>query len=105
MFPFLVLVVLAVGATAFVARLIAMDKISEPPRKWMIDRLGTDSMIVFGIHCPRCVSVWVAPATAAAPWFAADGPNVLGVTSWVGYPLLAATVAFCAAVAIIRGDH
>lgn len=105
MFAFLVLAALAIGATALVARVATMDKITEPPRRWLIGKLGTDNQLVFGIHCPKCMAVWIAPATAAAPWFAADGANVLGVTSWVGYPLLAATVAFLAAVAVVRGEQ
>lgn len=105
MAAFLILSVLAVGATALVARIVALDKISEPFRKFLIDKLGAESMVTFGFFCPRCLSVWIAPATAAAPWYAADGANVLSVTSWVGYPLLAATVAFLAAVAVVRGEQ
>lgn len=43
------------------------DKLSQPLRRWAVNKYGAESRISYLLHCPRCISVWVA-APAAAAW-------------------------------------
>lgn len=72
------LLVLAVYVltAARLARIVTTDKIGEPVRKAIRDRLGSESMIVYQLHCPWCFGWWVclplafpAALVAGLPWW------------------------------------
>ena len=94
--------VLATLATARITRLITTDKISEPARRAAINLLGAKSMLVYLLHCPWCMSIWVAPALAAAIWWPLDLATKLDLTSWLGYPILALAIAHAAALTLAK---
>lgn len=78
-------------AVARVTRLIYSDYISMPIRQWVMKRNGEEGWWTFGIHCPKCVSVWVA-APAAAIWQFSFGPDLaiykqilLGLVVWMAF--------------------
>lgn len=80
---------------ARISRLLTIDKVFESPRKWLIKRRGSDSMVVFLAHCPVCTSVWVGFfAGVVLYWLTAVGGvlNFYGVGWWLfvpGYALAA----------------
>lgn len=96
MVAFVVTLLITVLAVTRITRLIAVDKISEPARARIVKKLGTGSMIAFGVFCPVCVSVWVAFAVTPFVWFLTAAPDVLGVTSWFGLPATALAVSYLA---------
>ena len=100
----LLLLFLATVATARAVRIIAVDKITEPARKKIIERFGPKHMIVYGLHCPMCLAIWIAPAPALLVWYLTDAPHFLNITSWVGAPLTWLTVAYLAALMIQKED-
>ncbi|WP_280503840.1 hypothetical protein [Nocardia farcinica] len=63
--------VVYVLVVARVTRLVTTDKITEPLRAKLIDRVGTQSLWAFGAHCPWCAGWWVAALLALpAAWVA-----------------------------------
>jgi hypothetical protein len=68
--PAWLLVILALGATARLARLLTADKLTEPIREAVYRRWGEDSMRGYFVSCDFCVSMYVAPwvATCAVLW-------------------------------------
>ncbi|MCM6774996.1 DUF1360 domain-containing protein [Nocardia sp. CDC159] len=69
-------------AVARLTRLVTRDKITEPIRAALIQRLGTGSQLTYLVHCAWCTSVWVAFTTAPAA-------VALAGLSWWLLPLLA----------------
>lgn len=55
------LVLLVLGAVWRLARLVAIDFITEPARLW-VDRRST--WLGYLVSCPWCISVWIAPLVA-----------------------------------------
>lgn len=67
----ILIVLLAVGLTARLVRLVTVDTIAEKPRAWVVvtahrlaPRAGrwADTLL----SCPYCLSVWVAAGVAAS---------------------------------------
>ncbi|MGA6208042.1 DUF1360 domain-containing protein [Nocardia testacea] len=77
----LVVTVLYLLAVVRLTRLVVFDKIVEPFRALLVRRLRQGSRITYVVHCPWCVSVWLA-AAAAPPAILAAG------LSWWTTPLL-----------------
>lgn len=61
--PALTLAVYAL-AVARVTRLIAEDKILDPPRNAILRALPDDHPLAYGLLCKWCLSVWVAVPAA-----------------------------------------
>lgn len=101
MSPFLIVLALAIVATARAVRLVAIDKLTEPARARLIRCRGVDSMIVYGLHCPMCLAVWAAAPAACAVWWT-TGQAALGITSWVGVPILWGAIAYAAGWLVVR---
>lgn len=96
----LFIIALGVLATARITRFITVDKLAQPMRGWVVRKLGPDSQLVYLLHCPWCMSIWVAAAVTIPAWFLADMPDTLGITSWWGVPALWLAVAQLAALTL-----
>lgn len=97
----LLLVVLAALATARLTRLVVEDKLLEPFRFWLARRWPHDSKRLYLFHCPWCFGMWVSMVVAPVLWLTADLSDKVGVTAWVGVPLLA--LALSHTVGLLRG--
>jgi hypothetical protein len=53
--------VVAVLAVARLTRLLVEDRITNSLRLWVIRKYGKSSMPAYFIHCPWCMSIWIAP--------------------------------------------
>lgn len=60
------IVVLAVLAVARLSRIITTDRIGLPIRRWVVSRWGETSLPAYFVHCPWCVSIWIATAVMPA---------------------------------------
>lgn len=56
----ILVLVVAVLAVARVTRLLVEDQITNSLRKWVIKKYGEPSMPSYFIHCPWCMSIWIA---------------------------------------------
>jgi hypothetical protein len=67
--PAWVLVVLVLGATARLCRLVTADYITKPVRDRIKTRFG-DNRLHYFVTCDWCTSFWIAPvlATGAVLW-------------------------------------
>lgn len=65
------LVVLLIGATIRLTRLITSDALLEPPRAWIEKRLPAS--VAYLLRCDWCMSVWVGSATFVFGWYAPTG--------------------------------
>jgi hypothetical protein len=79
---------LAHGANARIARLIAEDDITEPVRAKVIKKLGHTNLIARWIQCPWCCGWWTAWPITAVAWF-----PIMGASLWWVYGLAAWSVA------------
>lgn len=52
--------VVAALAVARLTRLLVSDKITVGFRQWVVRKWGADSMLSYLVHCPWCMSIWVA---------------------------------------------
>lgn len=52
--------IVATLAVARLTRLLVSDKLTVKLRQWVVKRWGADSKPSVLIHCPWCISVWVA---------------------------------------------
>lgn len=55
-------------ATARVTGLITQDQLTSAPRVWATKRLGRREQLIYLLHCPWCVSIYVG-AAAAIVWY------------------------------------
>lgn len=74
------LVVLAL-ATARGTRLIVDDFITEPIRRWFVNRFGEDSKVTYLVHCVFCTSIWIGFAAAVLACL------ILPISWWLLVPL------------------
>ncbi|WP_280498917.1 hypothetical protein [Nocardia cyriacigeorgica] len=66
---------------ARLTRIVTTDKIGEPLRLAVAEKLGADSLVTFGAYCTWCVSWWVALV------FAFPAAVVAGLPWWFGFGL------------------
>lgn len=52
--------IVATLAVARLTRLLVSDKLTVKVRQWVVQKWGPDSKASVLIHCPWCISVWVA---------------------------------------------
>lgn len=83
------LLIIAALAVARLTRLVTEDKLLEPLRFWLGRRWPADSMRLYLVHCPWCFGMWVAAIAAPLVWLLGGLSDRLGITAWVGVPLLA----------------
>lgn len=62
-------------------RLIVEDVITEPIRRFFVNRLGADHKLTYLVHCVFCVSIWVGLLAAVFACL------VLGISWWWLVPL------------------
>lgn len=68
----ILLVLLLIGATLRITRLLTSDYLLEGPRAWLCDRLANREKIVYLIRCDWCLSAWVGVAVFVFGWYAPD---------------------------------
>jgi len=95
------IIVLAALAVARVTRLVTEDKLLEPLRFWLGKKWPAESQRLYLFHCPWCFGMWVSIAAAPIVWFVADLSNKVGVTAWLGVPLLALAISHV--VGLLKG--
>jgi Protein of unknown function (DUF1360) len=71
------LVLLAIGATMRLTRLVTADKITEPIRERLTERWGEDSQRAYLISCDYCSSMYVAPVVATVTVLWGDNRAVI----------------------------
>ena len=96
-----IVLLLTVLAVARVTRLVTEDKLLEPFRFALARRWPADSQRLYLFHCPWCFGMWVAIVAAPVVWFTANLSDRLGITAWVGVPLLVLAVSH--AVGLLKG--
>lgn len=69
-------------AVCRVTRLITDDYITLPVRQWLVKHNGETGWFTHGIHCPKCVSVWVGLG-ASPMWY------FYGTRAWYVIPMVA----------------
>lgn len=52
--------VVATLAVARITRFIVEDRLTARVRRWVVRRNGDDGLITYWIHCPWCMSIWIA---------------------------------------------
>lgn len=63
---FLLPLLLAIGASWRVARLLTVDQIAQPFRDRVVARAGLASNWAYLVTCPWCMSIWTSPPIVAA---------------------------------------
>lgn len=75
------LLVVAVLASARITRLVTTDRITEAPRRWVVNRLDPLSLAAYMVTCVWCVGTWITIAVTAAAWHWRDnGPLTAALT-------------------------
>lgn len=95
------LVALAALAAARLTRLVVEDKLLEPFRFWLARHLPAESKRLYLFHCPWCFGMWVSFIVAPALWFTAGLSDLMGITAWVGVPVLA--LALSHVIGLLKG--
>lgn len=54
-------------AVARATLLVTSDRIMLALRRWVVNKTGDESLWTYLVHCPRCVSIWIA-FPAAIGW-------------------------------------
>lgn len=91
----MVLVVAAL-AVARVTRLITTDYLTDPPRSWLVRRLGQNSKLAYLLVCQWCMSMWVASVAALLLWAVGPVPGLV-------WPMTALAMSQAAGM-LSRGD-
>ena len=99
----LTVAVLVALLTVRVTRLIVVDRVLLPVRRWVLKRDGKDGAWTFLIHCPWCVGAWLAIPAAVVAWLAGGLAEVLPAPWWVGVPALWGTYAYLTGAVISKG--
>lgn len=78
-------------AVARLTRLVTLDKIMQPARGWVVERCGADSQLAYLVHCPWCMSPWIAAALTPVTWWLTPLGDT-GIPAWWGIPALVLAV-------------
>lgn len=92
------LLLLTTVAVARATRLVVVDKIFEPFRTWLVSKAGAEAWVTYLLHCPYCLSMWVAAVAVPIVWFTAGASDTLHLTAWVGIPVTWLAVSYGAAL-------
>jgi hypothetical protein len=52
--------ILAALTVARATRLLVTDRITVGWRRWVVNKWGPDSLSSYLVHCPWCMSLWIA---------------------------------------------
>lgn len=77
-------IILIIGATARLTRLVTTDKILEQPREALLDRINPHGMLTYMLGCRWCVSIYTG---AAATIYA----TITAGNVWCMAPMVALT--------------
>jgi len=75
--PAWLLVVLAIGSTMRLTRLVTADKLTEPVRERLLRWWGEDRLASYMVTCDYCTSMYVAPIVATVTVFWPDDRAVM----------------------------
>lgn len=74
----IVSLIVAALAVARITRLLVDDRLTVRWRQWIVRRYGTESLMSYLVHCPWCMSMYLAipimPIAALFPY-----PWVIGI--------------------------
>ncbi|AJE32527.1 hypothetical protein B842_03370 [Corynebacterium humireducens NBRC 106098 = DSM 45392] len=101
----LTLLLITTLTVARLTRLITIDKLAEPLRRWIIRYNGDDGWWTYLFHCSYCLSIWIAAALTPTAWILADATHHLAVPTWYGLPATALAVAYLAAILITKENN
>lgn len=85
--PLWVTLLLALGSTARITRLIVADTITAPLRTKVMTKYGADSKLATLTSCTWCMSTWVSLPVALLAY-------AIGDTGWFVIPALALTLSY-----------
>lgn len=91
-------------ATIRVTRLIVTDKLSEPFRQLLVDKLGTSSLVTYLFFCPWCVSVWIGFASSAIAWYVGGLQPFVSLPAWFAIPAIALGMSYITGWVLSRED-
>jgi len=80
---------LALGASVRLTRLVTVDKVAFPLRRWAAAK-GPPGLGAW-LSCPWCVGFWITLVCVAVQWFAVP---LAGVPWWYAIPAEALTFAY-----------
>lgn len=96
----LVLLLAAIRGT----RLIVTDKLSDPFRQLLVDKLGTSNWVTYLFFCPWCVGFWVSLAATGAAWATTSLPAYIALPAWAGVPVVALGASYIVGWVLTRED-
>lgn len=56
----IVSLIVAALAVARITRLLVEDRLTVRWRQWIVRRYGAESLPSYLVHCPWCMSIWIA---------------------------------------------
>lgn len=64
----MLIISLILGAltVARLTRLVVTDRLTVAVRRAIVNKWGSGSLLAYLIHCPWCMSIWIAPLVM--PW-------------------------------------
>ena len=92
-------------ATIRVTRLIVTDKLSEPFRQFLVDKLGAGSWITYLFWCAWCSGFWVSLAATGAAWATTSLPAYIALPAWAGVPVVALAASYIVGWVLTREDN
>lgn len=93
----LITLLIALGTTARLTRLVVADILTAPLRARATSRFGVDSKRAYLLSCAWCSSIWVAALIAPAAWLAS--PQLQDIANPVFViPGLALTLSYASSV-------
>ena len=91
-------------ATIRFTRLIVTDKLSEPFRQFLVDKLGTSSWVTYLFFCPWCVGFWVSLASSAIAWYVGGLQPFVSLPAWFAIPAIALGMSYITGWVLSRED-
>lgn len=102
MFEALIILILAVFATARLTRLLVHDRVFRAARTFVVRKRGAESVWSYFVFCPHCVSFWLAAATGVFVWWGAGLDAMFSVPWWAGFPLVWLAVSYLSAMIVSK---
>ena len=91
-------------ATIRVTRLIVADKLSEPFRQFLVDKLGVESWITYLFWCAWCSGFWVSLASSAIAWYVGGLQPFVSLPAWFAIPAIALGMSYITGWVLSRED-
>lgn len=94
------ILLLALGASLRLTRLVTGDLITEPIRRWIDNRYGEESKAADFVRCPWCIGFWISLGVTALAFCPKVGHHPLFLLAATGL-----TVSWLVAIAAINLDR